>query len=77
MRTQQRQWAGEIVAGDVFVSNHPHTAGGSHLPDITVITPVFDAADADAAAARATCGAAAPPPAFWVASRGRHHLIYT
>ena len=27
--------------GDVLVSNHPQKAGGSHLPDITVITPVF------------------------------------
>ena len=27
--------------GDVFVSNDPYR-GGSHLPDITVITPVFD-----------------------------------
>ena len=27
--------------GDVLVSNHPQLAGGSHLPDITVITPVF------------------------------------
>jgi 5-oxoprolinase (ATP-hydrolysing) len=25
--------------GEVIVSNHPE-AGGSHLPDITVITPV-------------------------------------
>ncbi|GAA5881826.1 hypothetical protein JCM16303_006469 [Sporobolomyces ruberrimus] len=30
-----------IVEGDVLLSNSP-TAGGSHLPDITVITPVFD-----------------------------------
>ncbi|MEQ8822399.1 MAG: hydantoinase B/oxoprolinase family protein [Sumerlaeia bacterium] len=29
--------------GDVFVTNHP-AFGGSHLPDITVITPVFDEA---------------------------------
>ena len=29
--------------GDVFVSNDP-AAGGSHLPDITVVTPVHDAA---------------------------------
>ena len=28
--------------GDVLASNHPQLAGGSHLPDITVITPVFD-----------------------------------
>ena len=27
--------------GDVLVSNHPQLAGGSHLPDITVITPVY------------------------------------
>lgn len=26
--------------GDVILSNHP-AAGGSHLPDFTVITPVF------------------------------------
>ncbi|GAA6064255.1 hypothetical protein JCM10212_006404 [Sporobolomyces blumeae] len=30
-----------IVDGDVILTNSP-TAGGSHLPDITVITPVFD-----------------------------------
>ena len=28
-----------IKEGDVFLSNHPQ-AGGSHLPDLTVITPV-------------------------------------
>lgn len=27
--------------GDVLVSNHPQLAGGSHLPDLTVVTPVF------------------------------------
>ena len=27
--------------GDAFVSNDPYLAGGSHLPDINVITPVF------------------------------------
>jgi 5-oxoprolinase (ATP-hydrolysing) len=41
--------------GDVFATNDP-TAGGSHLPDITVVTPVFDR---DAVA-------------FYVASRGHH-----
>jgi 5-oxoprolinase (ATP-hydrolysing) len=30
--------------GDVAVTNHP-AWGGSHLPDVTVITPVFDDAD--------------------------------
>ncbi|NGP89988.1 hydantoinase B/oxoprolinase family protein [Fodinibius halophilus] len=30
----------EIVPGDVLVTNHP-AFGGSHLPDVTVITPCF------------------------------------
>ncbi|KIY97611.1 5-oxoprolinase (ATP-hydrolysing) [Monoraphidium neglectum] len=30
-----------LSEGDVLLSNHPQLAGGSHLPDITVITPVF------------------------------------
>jgi 5-oxoprolinase (ATP-hydrolysing) len=42
--------------GDVFVTNDP-AAGGSHLPDVTVITPVFDAAGA---------------LRFFTASRGHH-----
>jgi 5-oxoprolinase (ATP-hydrolysing) len=33
--------AGDIRPGDVFVLNDPY-AGGTHLPDVTVITPVFD-----------------------------------
>lgn len=34
--------AGEgLQPGDVLLSNHPQLAGGSHLPDITVITPVW------------------------------------
>jgi 5-oxoprolinase (ATP-hydrolysing) len=31
----------EISQGDVFITNDPY-AGGSHLPDVTVVTPVFD-----------------------------------
>ena len=30
-----------IHKGDVILANHP-SAGGSHLPDMTCITPVFD-----------------------------------
>ena len=30
-----------LSEGEVLLSNHPQLAGGSHLPDITVITPVF------------------------------------
>jgi 5-oxoprolinase (ATP-hydrolysing) len=36
---QMRALAGNIHRGDVLLSNHPQ-AGGSHLPDLTVITPV-------------------------------------
>ena len=31
----------EIVPGDMFVANDPYNGGGTHLPDITVIAPVF------------------------------------
>jgi len=31
----------EIVPGDMFVANDPYTGGGTHLPDINVIAPVF------------------------------------
>ncbi|XP_054270976.1 5-oxoprolinase-like [Macrosteles quadrilineatus] len=43
--------------GDVILSNHPK-AGGSHLPDLTVITPVFYKT--------------VDKPVFFVASRGHH-----
>jgi 5-oxoprolinase (ATP-hydrolysing) len=43
--------------GDSYVLNAPYN-GGTHLPDITVVTPVFDAA-----------GEAI---LFWTASRGHH-----
>jgi len=48
---------GTIKPGDVFMLNDPF-AGGTHLPDITVITPVFFESDAE--------------PLFYVASRGHH-----
>jgi N-methylhydantoinase B len=31
----------DIVPGDMFVANDPYNGGGTHLPDITVIAPVF------------------------------------
>jgi len=46
----------DLAPGDVVATNDPF-AGGSHLPDVTVVTPVF------------TGGAA---PDFFVASRGHH-----
>jgi 5-oxoprolinase (ATP-hydrolysing) len=47
-----------IKPGDAYVLNAPYR-GGTHLPDITVIMPVF-AGDEDAA------------PAWYVAARGHH-----
>ncbi|CAM4134944.1 hydantoinase B/oxoprolinase family protein [Bordetella tumulicola] len=33
--------AAQIEPGDAFISNDPYLAGGSHLPDINIVTPVF------------------------------------
>ncbi|MBI4290663.1 MAG: hydantoinase B/oxoprolinase family protein [Betaproteobacteria bacterium] len=41
IRTVMRENAGKMKPGDVFVLNAPYN-GGTHLPDVTVITPVFD-----------------------------------
>ena len=40
-----RENAGAIAPGDVYAINAPYN-GGTHLPDITVCTPVFDDARA-------------------------------
>src|SRR3954470_15914656 len=31
----------EIRSGDMFIANDPYNGGGTHLPDINVIAPVF------------------------------------
>ena len=31
----------DICDGDVFIANDPYTGGGSHLPDIVLVKPVF------------------------------------
>lgn len=59
VKAQIELWKGKLQHGDVLVSNHPK-AGGSHLPDITVITPVLDESN---------------NPLFWTASRGHHAVI--
>jgi 5-oxoprolinase (ATP-hydrolysing) len=41
IKTVIRENAGRIQAGDVFVLNDPYH-GGTHLPDVTVVTPAFD-----------------------------------
>ena len=48
---------GRVRPGDVFALNAPYN-GGTHLPDITVCTPVFDERGGEIL--------------FWVASRGHH-----
>jgi len=50
-----RENKGKIRPGDVYAINAPYN-GGTHLPDITVCTPVFDGRKI----------------LFWVASRGHH-----
>jgi len=40
VQKQAKIWKGKLKKGDVLVSNHP-MYGGTHLPDITVITPAF------------------------------------
>ncbi|MYM67411.1 5-oxoprolinase [Pseudoduganella sp. FT55W] len=57
IKTVMRENAGRMRAGDVFMLNDPYN-GGTHLPDVTVITPVFDEAGADIL--------------FYVGSRGHH-----
>ena len=51
----------ELAPGDVFVTNNPF-GGGSHLPDITVVTPVFSETDST-------------KPIFFTASRAHHAEI--
>ncbi|HYT95858.1 MAG TPA: hydantoinase B/oxoprolinase family protein, partial [Casimicrobiaceae bacterium] len=50
--------ASSIRPGDAFVLNAPYN-GGTHLPDVTVIAPVF-------------LGSGDGAPEFYVASRGHH-----
>ncbi|MBE9030866.1 hydantoinase B/oxoprolinase family protein [filamentous cyanobacterium LEGE 11480] len=48
----------DLRPGDVYVMNNPYN-GGTHLPDVTVMTPVFLTAEA-------------LQPTFYVAARGHH-----
>ncbi len=59
IKTVIRENTGKMQPGDVYVLNDPYH-GGTHLPDVTVITPVY-------------LGAAAhDKPLFYVGSRGHH-----
>ena len=61
IKTVIRDNAGNMRPGDVFVLNDPYH-GGTHLPDVTVITPVY----LDAVSVRTQS------PSFYVGSRGHH-----
>ena len=60
VETIARERKGEMKPGDSYMLNAPYN-GGTHLPDITVITPVFDDAGSEIL--------------FYVASRGHHEDI--
>lgn len=57
IKTVMRKNAGRMRPGDVYMLNDPYQ-GGTHLPDVTVITPVFDDAGVEIL--------------FYVGSRGHH-----
>lgn len=57
IKTVMRENAGKMQPGDVYMLNDPYH-GGTHLPDITVITPVFHKEGKEIL--------------FYVASRGHH-----
>jgi 5-oxoprolinase (ATP-hydrolysing) len=57
IKTVIRANAGRMKPGNVYVLNAPYN-GGTHLPDVTVITPVFDEAGREIL--------------FYVGSRGHH-----
>ena len=57
IKTVIRENAGKTKPGNVYVLNAPYN-GGTHLPDVTVITPVFDAKGEEIL--------------FFVGSRGHH-----
>ena len=64
IKTVIRENTGTMRPGDVFVLNDPYH-GGTHLPDITVITPVY-------LNARSQAPVTGGLPMFYVGSRGHH-----
>ncbi len=66
-----RENKGRVAPGDVYAINAPYN-GGTHLPDITVCTPVFDTSPAEEDSAPPETGEREPRILFWVASRGHH-----
>ncbi|WVQ73617.1 hypothetical protein IAR50_003197 [Cryptococcus sp. DSM 104548] len=56
--SQHEHWKGRLQPGDVLLTNHPQW-GGTHLPDLTVVSPIFGPEDPTKVL-------------FYVASRGHH-----
>jgi 5-oxoprolinase (ATP-hydrolysing) len=57
VKTVMRKNAGSLRPGDVHVLNDPYH-GGTHLPDVTAVMPVFEESDSEIV--------------FYVAARGHH-----
>lgn len=60
VRYQHENFGSQLMPGDHLCANHPE-AGGTHLPDITIITPIWDEQGGSII--------------FYVASRGHHAEI--
>ena len=41
MKCVLEKYREDIHVGDIFIANDPHTAGGTHLPDINYAMPIF------------------------------------
>ncbi|KAK1671812.1 Hydantoinase B/oxoprolinase-domain-containing protein [Colletotrichum godetiae] len=72
IQEQHRHWKGRLQPGDVLLTNHPQW-GGTHLPDLTVVTPVFvDTGSGSPSDPEDGDNTNTQEIAFYVASRGHH-----
>ncbi|MES9538900.1 hydantoinase B/oxoprolinase family protein [Actinomadura sp. NPDC000600] len=71
---RRRRATGGMRPGEVYALNDPYH-GGTHLPDVTVVTPVFLGDVESGAAQNSTTGDGAADISFFVASRGHHAEI--
>jgi len=62
---------GALRPGNAYLLNSPY-AGGTHLPDLTVVTPVFAGGCSAAGSETIAPGSAGAAPLFFVASRAHH-----
>ena len=65
IKTVIRERGGDISPGDAYILNAPYN-GGTHLPDVTIIKPVFTAGG------EVVANGAPEKLLFYVASRGHH-----